>query len=150
MVAIKEDAQDIVQNVFLAFYQNIERIDEKSALAYLFKIARNKSISWHRKHKRFILKPLEYFTTMPDNYASAPQSGLSVLQAAISRLSRQQSMAIHLKYFEQLSYKEMGQIMGLSEKSVDSILVRAKKKLRANIVLNPEGIPELRTSRFGS
>lgn len=42
----EQDTLDIVQTVFIAVYQNLERIEEETALAYTYKIAHNKCLSF--------------------------------------------------------------------------------------------------------
>lgn len=138
-VQINEDAQDIVQTTFIAFYTTMVKLEKDKALAYLYRIARNKALNWQRKTKRYHLKPMESFLLMPDSSGILERPEISALRMAIAKLPEKQGLAIQLKYFENLPYKEIASVLKVSEKQVDSLLVRAKQKLRTYLVPDGEG-----------
>ena len=60
-----------------------------------------------------------------------------MVNAALAQLPEDQRVAVHLIYFEQLSYEETARIMKKDRKQVDNLLYRARKALRA--ILGEEG-----------
>ena len=57
--------------------------------------------------------------------------------AAIAKLPEDMRVAVHLVYFEQMSYEEAAKVMKKNRKQVDNLLYRAKKELR--IILGEDG-----------
>ena len=53
-----------------------------------------------------------------------------MLSEALGKLPANLSVAIHLIYFDGLSYEEAARIMGKNKKQIDNLLYRAKKELR--------------------
>jgi len=132
-VDVDDDAHDLVQNVFIAFYKQMEKIDEKTALAYLYRMAHNMSIDWQKQRRRYILKSPEAFHNLPDKTSKAESHDSSVISKAIAALPVKLSAVILLQYFEKLSYKDISTKLGISIKTVDSHLLRAKNLLRKNL-----------------
>ncbi|MEF3695006.1 MAG: RNA polymerase sigma factor [Candidatus Cloacimonadota bacterium] len=133
LVRNEADAQDLTQITFLAFYEHIESIDAETSLAYLYRIAHNKSYSHLKKNSRFISKDPGDFNLMPaPKEYSEPD--FSPLHAALAELPPKLSGVLHLQYFEKLSYKEISARLGISVKAVESLCVRAKKILRKKMM----------------
>ena len=61
------------------------------------------------------------------------------LAAAIEKLSSDMQSAIHLVYFEDLSYEDAGRVMKKSAKQIDNLLYRARKELKE--LLSREEVP---------
>ena len=61
-----------------------------------------------------------------------------VLSAALETLPEEMRCAVHLIYFEGLSYEETAKVMKKSKKQVDNLLYRAKRKLRSVIGMEGE------------
>ncbi len=138
-VEVDDDAQDLVQNVFIAFYDKIRDIDEKTAVAYLYRMAHNMALNWIKQRKRFILKPLEDFQNIPDKPHHSEEPKHEILNKAIQSLPVKLSTVIHMQYYEDLSYKEISGKLNISVKAVESLLVRAKKQLRKDILKESGG-----------
>lgn len=145
-VEVDDDAQDLVQNVFIAFYDKIGDIDEKTATAYLYRMSHNMALNWIKQRKRFILKPMEDFQNIPDKPTKTEEPSYDVLNMAIQSLPVKLSTVIHLQYYENLSYKEISDKLGISVKAVESLLVRAKKQLR-KIIMKEKGGDNVFTNR---
>lgn len=133
-VEVDDDANDLLQNVFIAFYDRIGDIDEKTATAYVYRMAHNMALNWIKQSKRTILKAPSDFQNLRDHSPSAPEPDYAVLNQALRELPVKLSTVIHLQYYENLSYKEISAKLGISVKAVESLLVRAKKQLRKKIM----------------
>lgn len=133
-VEVDDDANDLLQNVFLAFYERIMDIDEKTALAYVYRMAHNMALNWIKHQKRMILKPPSDFQNIKAKPFTNDEVDYSVLNNAIKELPVKLSTVIHLQYYDNLSYKAISDKLGISVKAVESLLVRAKKELRKKII----------------
>lgn len=134
---------DIVQETFLAFYQNLHRIDPLSNLRpYIFRIARNKCYDDLRKLERNADISLDdepvqvrvsfteaHHQPKPDDITHWMLLHLEV-QEAIEQLPDSQREALQLYSEEQMTYAEIAEIMGCSVGTVKSRLYYAKKNLR--------------------
>lgn len=140
---------DVIQEVFLAFYQNMYRIDPVENLRpYIFRIARNKCYDDLRKFQRNENVSLDdepirtrvSFTEAsnqpePDDLAHWMLLHMEV-QEAIAQLPENQRETLILYSEEQMTYAEIADIMDCSIGTVKSRLYYAKKNLRG--LMNPE------------
>ncbi|MBM4403741.1 MAG: RNA polymerase sigma factor [Candidatus Cloacimonetes bacterium] len=132
------DTQDLVQAVFYAFYEHIDRIEEGTATAYLYRIAHNKALNHLKKAQRYIVTDPARFRSLAQPGSSEPVDH-EPLRKALRELPIKLSAVIHLQYYDKLSYKEIAEQLNISVKAVESLLVRAKKLLRKKILEeNPE------------
>jgi RNA polymerase sigma-70 factor (ECF subfamily) len=128
------DASDVVQQVFISFYEHIDRVEESTALAYVYKIAHNKSMTFLKQKSRYISYEPQVFDRIPDKPQAQPEQDYSALQDAIRKLPPRLAAVILLQYYERLSYKQISEQLGISVKAVESLLVRAKKLLRKELL----------------
>lgn len=145
---------DIMQDVFLAFYQNLQRIDPVENLRpYIFRIARNKCYDDLRKLEKNADVSLDddpvqmrvsfneaQHQPKPDDLTHWMLLHLEV-QAAIEQLPDNQREALVLYSEEQMSYAEIAEIMDCSIGTVKSRLYYAKKNLRG--LMNQETLAVL-------
>ncbi|MDP3113953.1 MAG: RNA polymerase sigma factor [Candidatus Cloacimonadaceae bacterium] len=128
------DAKDIVQMVFIAYYEHIDRVEEPTALSYLYRIAYNKSMTFLKQRNRYVFLDPRAFEQLPDTGNPAPEKDWSFLHKAIRDLPSRLGSVIMMQYFEELSYKQIAEQLGISVKAVESLLVRAKKILRKKMM----------------
>jgi len=138
-VDVEDDANDILQNVFLAFYEHIHDIEEKTAISYAYRTAHNMALNWIKQKRRMVLRAPADFQNLRDKPAYAPEPDYKFLDKAIQDLPVKLSTIIHLQYYDKLSYKEISLKLGISVKAVESLLVRAKKQLRKKIIKDNGG-----------
>lgn len=145
---------DVIQEIFLAFYQNMHRIDPVENLRpYIFRIARNKCYDDLRKLERNHNVSLDdepvrmrvSFTEAsnqpkPDDLTHWMLLHMEV-QEAIAQLPDNQREALALYSEEQMTYAEIADIMDCSIGTVKSRLYYAKKNLRG--LMNPETLTVL-------
>lgn len=132
LTRIIETAEDVTQETFIKLYRISESMHEGvNVRAYIYKIARNSCIDISRKKK-----PEIHGENIDDVSTKTPYDELKLkeeelqLMSAISKLSENQKTAVLLRHTEGLSYKEISIVMALSVSAVESLLVRARKKLR--------------------
>jgi RNA polymerase sigma-70 factor, ECF subfamily len=134
-------AQDICQEVFLSLYRNARKyVPGIPFKTWLFTIVRNTSINFARSYsyrKAFSLdehpEEIEKQSQLdrapdPEERYLSQESAQNVVQA-IQSLSERQRTAVILRYYEDMSVKEVAGIMKSTVSSVESLLVRAKINL---------------------
>ncbi len=127
--------EDVVQESFLRLYRSAESMHSNSHVrAYIYRIARNLCIDRSRKND---MNFQEAFSKGVDLKTPFDELALKeeeqVLFTAILALPENQKTALLLRHTEGLTYKEISTVMSTSVSSVESLLVRARKKLRIMI-----------------
>jgi RNA polymerase sigma-70 factor, ECF subfamily len=130
-----EDAEDLLQSVFISFYGKMEDIEEKAAVVYLYRTAHNKAINHLKTNKRFVNTEPEKFDRIPSHtYTEAPNPREEILKQAILELPPKLAMVVNLQSYENMSYKEIAEHLKTTVSAVESLLTRAKKILRKKIM----------------
>jgi RNA polymerase sigma-70 factor, ECF subfamily len=133
ITANEQDAMDLVQAVFIAIYQKFEGIEERTALAYTYKVAHNKAMSFLKQKSRYVSVDPGSFAHIPEP-TPTEEVDYSTLHKAVAELPPRLAAVIQLQYYEKLSYQEISDHLGISLKAVESLLVRAKRLLRKKIM----------------
>lgn len=144
IVRDSEAAADIVQNVMLKLYELYtgNRILLKNSRdeldAYAAAMVRNASIDYLKDISKFNLCDIENCATISDS-SSADDSlinidTLRILQSAINSLSEQQRSVLLLKQYRGLSFKEVSQLLGITEVNVRVELSRARKFIKSKLL----------------
>src|SRR4051812_18906490 len=143
-----EEAEEITQDVFVEVYQSAKGFKGDSSIGtWIYRITVNKSLDrlrYRKRKKRFaFLESLfkKDSSELQHDIPSFEHPGIelenkenaAILFQAIELLSEQQKTAFILSYIEDLSQKEVAEIMKLSEKAVESLLQRAKANLRREL-----------------
>lgn len=151
------EADDVVQDTFIALYNHMRRIDPVENLRpYVFRIARNRAYDTLRKQGRFNQLSLEdepvnvrvSFTASQDCLQPEDATHWLLLymevQEAMERLPELQRQALILFSEEDMSYAEIAEVMEVSIGTVKSRLFHAKKTLRG--LLKPETLQAVSSS----
>lgn len=126
-----DNSKDIVQESFLACYQNINRIDHNYILPWLYKTAHNKAINFLKKNKRLVtgfMPEQAYHDTHEDDLKRDKLE--KFIQLCFRKLKPKHAMVLELQFYQKKSYKEISEITGMSVSAVESVLVRAKKECK--------------------
>jgi RNA polymerase sigma factor (sigma-70 family) len=133
-----EEAQDIVQEIFLRLWSKRDKLNEYRNLeAFSMTMTRNLCLD---KLKSPASRKENYNedTEMPDNntpYRKTETSDtLRLVRMAMAGLPEQQRMVIHLRDVEECDFDEIAEITGLSLNNVRVILSRARKKIRDTLI----------------
>lgn len=134
-IGSREDTEDLTEQVFLKVWQHIGKYNYKKNYfsSWLYTIARNQIIDYYRTYKKNVgLEDwLEQAPSQPENTSLVEQQLLQEkLLKKIKQLSEEQQQIITLKFFENLSNKEIAQIINKSEGSVRIAQYRALKNLK--------------------
>lgn len=133
----EHDAEDLTARVFFRALGRLEHYTDRGIpfSAWLYRIAHNLVVNWHRDRGRRRVVPLDEFvinglrSEAPEELAEDHENTETLL-AAIRRLPDDRQQLLILKFVEQLSNAEIGQIMGRSEGAVKSLYHRTLMSLR--------------------
>jgi len=128
----REDAEDITQSVFIKVFENLGSYKESyKFFSWLYRIALNESLNFLGQRKRF--------DSMDEEIASSgktPEEAYSEveleekIQNALMDLSVDYRVIVVLCHFHGFSYREVGFVLDIQEKTVKSRLFTARKLLR--------------------
>ena len=133
-----EECQDLAQEILLQAWRSLPKFEGKaSASTWFYRVALHTAMNWHRKDKsrRSRQEPfveVQALTTEATDSLQQAQHRDTVeqLYKAIHQLPKTDA-ALVLLYLDELSYREMADVLGISESNVGVKLNRAKKALYA-------------------
>ena len=138
-VHVQEDAEDLTQEVFINAYQNISKFRGDSEVStWLYRIAVNTALNFvAQKQRRGFLQFGDLLKTFFNKASNSlnPQQKFEAaeeketVRKAIDSLSDKQRIALVLTRFDDLPQKEVAKIMGISQRAVEQLLLRAKINL---------------------
>lgn len=130
-----DDAHDVLQNTFIKVFQNISKFKGDSKLfSWVYRIATNEAITFiNNKAKRSKLTSAELQSKLVDNlqsdvYFEGDEIQLK-LQKALVLLPEKQQLVFKMKYFEELKYEEISEILGTSVGALKASYFHAVKKI---------------------
>jgi RNA polymerase sigma-70 factor, ECF subfamily len=133
----KENAMDISQNIFLKAYQKLNTLRGQSSFkAWLSRIAYNEGINWTRKNKQAIMfESIEPVNEPESHYPSTEDELLAgeyrhELMQSLFVLNTKYRLAVVLRYYQNMSIKEIAGIMRCSEGVVKNMLYRSLQRLK--------------------
>jgi len=136
LVIDHDDADDIVQDVFIKIWKNLDKFREDAQLyTWLYRIATNECITFLNKKKQRNQVSLEdensaYLAdTLKDSSHFNGNRAQQKLQEAILTLPDKQRLVFNMKYFEDLKYDEMSAILGTSVGALKASYHLAAKKI---------------------
>lgn len=127
----QSDAEDVMQNTFLKLLQgNYEFCDEEHLRRWLIRVAINEAKNvrvsfWKRK-----VVPI---SSCEEKVVSFDTLEQSMLFEAVRELTEKYRVVIHLYYYEGYAIKEIADILGIKETTVQTQLMRAREKLKARL-----------------
>lgn len=137
IVKSHDDADDVLQNTFIKIYKNIGKFKGDSKLySWMYRIATNESISHINKNaKRLNFSSEEYQqhaidSLKADVYFEADDIQIK-LQKALATLPKKQQLVFNMKYFQDITYREMSEILETSEGALKASYHIAVKKIES-------------------
>lgn len=131
------DAEEIMQDSILKAFDNIDRFlgTEKEFVAFVKKIAINKSIDWFRKNNKTPLfteieELTDFYQQPSDSDEDENQFSIEMIKEKIELLPHGYRMVLLLHLIEELDFDDIAEIMNIKPSSVRSQYVRAINKLK--------------------
>ncbi|MDW5290043.1 sigma-70 family RNA polymerase sigma factor [Formosa sp. PL04] len=135
IVKSHEDADDVLQNTFIKIFRNINSFHGDSKLySWMYRIATNESISFINKRAKLLqitnedTQQLALDQLKSDVYFEGDEIQFK-LQQAIARLPQKQQLVFNMRYFEDIKYKDMSEILETSEGALKASYHLAVKKI---------------------
>ena len=137
MVLSHDDANDILQDVFIKAWTNIDNFRGEAKLStWLYRIAINESVTFINKKKiqnnismdeshSFLLNTLE-----ADKFFDGDQTQ-KLLQEAILKLPEKQRIVFQMRYFDEMKYEDISDILGTSVGALKASYHHAVKKIES-------------------
>ena len=141
IVLSHDDASDVLQNALIKIWTSIDNFRGDSKLStWLYRIAVNESITFLNKQRMqnnisiddaesFLLQKME-----GDQYFDGDEAQLK-LQKAILTLPEKQRIVFNMKYFDEMKYEEMSQILGTSVGALKASYHHAVKKVEEYLLI---------------
>jgi len=142
MVIEHEDANDVLQNVFIKVWNGLENFREDSQLyTWLYRIATNESLTFLDQQKKRTAVSLNDVETGLANKVVAdknfdPNRLEWKLQLAIQQLPEKQKIVFNLRYYDEMPYEEMSRVLDTSEGALKASYHHAVKKIEEFIKNN--------------
>ena len=142
IVISHDDADDVLQNTFIKIFKGIDKFKQESQLfSWMYRIATNESISFinkRAKEKNLDISDYQYSLTsnLDSDHNFDGDAIQLILQKAIQTLPAKQQLVFNMKYFDELKYKEISEILETSEGALKASYFHAVKKIENYIKNN--------------
>jgi RNA polymerase sigma factor (sigma-70 family) len=130
-----DDANDVVQNTFIKAWQGLDSFREEARLfTWLYRIATNESLNFLRKKRTTFFLPLINVekhlceTLESDPLISADQLQLKLQQAILS-LPERQRVVFNMRYFDEMKYEDISEVLGVTVGALKASYHHAMKKV---------------------
>ncbi len=139
MVVSHDDANDVVQDVFVKAWQGLSKFRKDAALyTWLYRIATNEALSFLKKKKtRFFLPLLDISKELEETLESdIYYQGSDIekeIQKAILKLPEKQRAVFNLRYYDEMKYEDMAQVLNTSVGALKASYHHAVKKIEQYI-----------------
>ncbi len=142
LVIDHNDCDDLVQDTFIKVWSNLSNFREDSKLyTWIYRIAANEALTFLKnKRKRFFFSWVDVekqltLKLVDDNFFTGDEVQLK-LQKAILTLPDKQRLVFNMKYFDEMKYEEMSEILGTSVGALKASYHHAVKKIEKYIQQN--------------
>jgi RNA polymerase sigma-70 factor (ECF subfamily) len=133
-VPTHEDADDILQNTFIKIFRHLARFEGRAGLyTWMYRIAINETNNHHKareRRKEVSLESNDLRVTEP--YLNADDLS-SVLETMVTKLPERQQMVFRMRYYDELSYKEIAEILQLTEGALKASFHHAVRKIEEEL-----------------
>lgn len=137
IVISHDDADDVLQNTFIKVFRSIDKFKRDSKLySWMYRIATNESITHLNKNAKRLkisneeMQQQAVNNLQADSYFEGDKIQLK-LQQAIATLPQKQQLVFNMKYFDDLKYKEISEVLETSEGALKASYHLAVKKIEA-------------------
>ncbi|MBU3012797.1 RNA polymerase sigma factor [Polaribacter vadi] len=141
IVGTHENADDVLQNTFIRIYKSIANFKEKSSLhTWMYRIAYNESIRFLDKNKKRSYQNIETVSDtslqvlFEDEYFDGDEIQKK-LNTIIDGFKEKQKRVFQMKYFDDLSFRQISEVLDVSESTLKSTYYAAVKIIEQKIFL---------------
>jgi len=141
IVITHENADDVLQNTFIRVYKSIANFQEKSSLhTWMYRIAYNESLRFLEKNKKKLHENIDEISSthlevlFEDVYFDGDEIQIK-LNTIIADFTEKQKRIFHMKYFDDLSFREISEVLNISESTLKSTYYTAVKIIEEKIIV---------------
>jgi RNA polymerase sigma-70 factor (ECF subfamily) len=140
MVNDHDDTNDLLQNTFVKVFRNLDGFEGKSGLyTWLYRIATNETLTFLDAAKRRATSSIQQENTGLENQlrADAPTDGEDIqirLKKAIDTLPEKQKLVFHMRYYDEMPYEEMSEVLQTSVGALKASFHHAAKKVESHLL----------------
>lgn len=140
MLIDHDDTDDVLQNTFIKMWHHLDNFKEDSQLyTWLYRIATNESLTFLKKKRTKFFVPIVDVEYKLSQSLEADQNfkGDEIqlrLQKAILKLPEKQRLVFNMKYFEEMKYEDMSDILGTSVGALKASYHHAVKKIEEYVL----------------
>lgn len=130
-----DDANDIVQNTFIKAWKALDKFREDAQLyTWLYRIATNESLTFLKQKRNRFFVPLDDVEKQLSQKLDAdplvnPDALLMKLQKALLKLPEKQRIVFNLRYYDEMKYEDMSEVLGTSVGALKASYHHAVKKI---------------------
>ena len=130
LVVYEADAEDMLQEVFIKIYQKFDTFKGDSSLfSWIYRLATNATLSFLRKKKEQSLSLDKAKLQKADSFFEYGDREAVALQEAIHNLPPKQQTVFNLRYYDEMSFKQIAEITDSTESSAKANYCFAKQKI---------------------
>jgi RNA polymerase sigma-70 factor (ECF subfamily) len=134
MVGSHEETDDLIQEVFIRVYRSIHKFKKNSSLyTWIYRIATNETINYLKKSKRIKYVDSNIALTIKDTVHMETKTVLNQLYLAIDKLPPKQMEIFKMRYFDEMKYEEISEILGTSVGALKASYHHAVKKIETTV-----------------
>ncbi len=137
MVIDHEDANDLTQDIFIKIWKNLANFQGNSQLyTWMYRIATNECLSFlNKKRKKYLIPLVDVNKELSrkldtSEYISGDEIQIK-LQKALLKLPDKQRLVFNMKYFDDMKYEEISEVLGTSVGALKASYHLAVKKIEA-------------------
>ena len=136
LVLLHDDADDVLQNTFIKAWENVGKFrGEAQLFTWLFRIATNESITFLNHTRRLQHLSMGDARQLLSNLCATnahfrATDAQQMLQAAILTLPEKQRIVFNMRYFDEMPYEQISEILGVSVGALKASYHIAEKKIR--------------------
>lgn len=137
-----DDTDDVLQNIFIKIYRNINKFNGDSKLySWMYRIATNEAITFinqRAKKNNSVTEEVQRSlinNLTSDEYFDGDEAQIKLLKA-VAALPQKQQLVFNMKYFDAVKYKEMSEILDTSEGALKASFHIASKKIKEYLLNN--------------
>ncbi len=137
MVTTHSDADDVLQNTLIKVYRGIANFKGQSELyTWLYRIATNESLTFLKQRKRRTSSSIQDEDLGIENQLQADtwfdgDAAQRQLKAAIATLPHKQQLVFNMRYYDDMTYKDISEVVGTSVGALKASYHHAAKKIEA-------------------
>ncbi|MBK8701560.1 MAG: RNA polymerase sigma factor [Saprospiraceae bacterium] len=138
IVGSHDDADDVIQNTFIKAFKGFKGFEERSSLyTWLYRIATNEALSYQKSRKAKAIVSIDdhdHYLEEKSGEDFDTEKAVEKLNKALTELPEKQRIVFNLRYYDEMSYQDMSEILETSVGALKASYHHAVKKIEARLL----------------